>query len=282
MSFYAKVILDSVNESGQRLTTIEARYPRIIHSELMTHRVFSRNAASSRAIPVQKLLNQVMENPFIPEKFGINQSGMQSYEFLTGKNHELAREKWLKARNYAHDMAMELSKDLNVHKQLCNRLLEPFAWITVIITSTDWNNFFNLRVHHAAQPEIEKIANLIKEALQNSKPTLLKSGQWHTPYIQEDEKDLPDEIKFKVSSARCARVSYLTHDGKRAIEKDLELFERLIKEYHMSPHEHPARPMEKGEENMQGNFRGWVQYRKTIPNEAFIELPYKGEHYDAD
>ena len=280
MSYYAKVILDSVNEQGERLTTLEVRYPRCIHSELMTHRVFSRNAASSRAIPVQKLLNQVMEMPFIPEKFGINQSGMQSYQFLTGPKHEQAVKKWLKARDYAHDIAMELSQDLNIHKQLCNRVIEAFTWITVIITATDFNNFFNLRIHPEAQGEIEKISSLMQEAIKNSVPTLLKPGQWHAPYIQEDEKDIPNEIKFKVSSGRCARVSYLTHDGKRAVEKDIELFERLIGQNHMSPLEHSATPMTEEDRNkkkLQSNFRGWVQYRKLIPTESAPELPYKGE-----
>jgi thymidylate synthase ThyX len=278
MSFYAKVILDSVNKSMQRLTTMEVRYPRIIHSEFMTHRVFSRNAASSRAIPVKKLLSQVMDMPFIPEKFGINQTGMQSYEFLEGEQHQGAITVWLKARDNAHRVATTMSEELNIHKQLCNRLLEPFSWITVIVTATDWNNFFNLRIHEAAQGEINKIAGLIKNALDESIPNLLFQGQWHTPYIQPDEKDLNDDIKFKVSAARCARVSYLTHDGKRAIEKDLELFQRLIDDAHMSPHEHPARPIMPGEEHLQGNFRGWVQFRKTLPNETFEEIPYEGEY----
>jgi len=278
MSFYSTVILDSVNENKQRLTTLEVRYPRIVHSELMTHRVFSRNAASSRAIPVKKLLEQVLEMPFVPEKFGKNQSGMQSYEFLEGEEHDKAVKEWLLARDSAYKHATILAFDLNIHKALANRILEPFSWITVIITATDFSNFFNLRVHHAAQQEINTIATLMKDSLSQSKPKMLYSGQWHTPYIQSDELSLPDDIKFKVSAARCARVSYLTHNGIRSLDKDLELFQRLIDENHMSPHEHPAKPMEKNEEHLQGNFRGWVQYRKTLPNESVPELEYTGEY----
>lgn len=271
MNFYSKIILDSINCYGKRLITVECRYPRIIHSELMTHRVFSRNSASSRAIKIEKLLEQVSNNPFVPEYFGKNQSGMQALEEISERDK--AKEIWLQASELACQQVKKLLQ-LNVHKQTVNRILEPFSFITVIITATEWDNFFNLRNNHMAQPEFQKIASLIKESIDNSKPKILHNDEyrveWHLPYIQEDEQELPLQIKQKISIARCARVSYLTHDGKRNHNKDIELYDRLLNESHMSPFEHVARPSLKyelapGFANYSGNFhKSWAQYRKLI------------------
>lgn len=270
MGYSAKVILDSVSTNGQRLTTIEATYPRMIHSELMTHRVFSRNAASSRAIPVKKLLGRVMEEPYIPEKWTKNQAGMQGFELID--NPEEAIKVWLQARDSAHEAASKLALDLDVHKQLANRLLEPFAWITVIITATDWQNFFKLRCDPAAQPEFQKIAKMIQEGYDASTPTLLQCDQWHTPYIQRDEQHFDWHTKLKLATARCARVSYLTHDGKRDMEADINLYTRLLTGNHWSPFEHCARPAHDFESYaLCGNFNGWVQFRKTFSGECAPE-----------
>ena len=294
MAYSAKIILDSVNNNGNRLITVEATYPRCIHSELMTHRLFSRNAASSRAIPITKMLAQITNDPFIPEKFGINQSGMQSQQFHEGQAHEDCVKEWLAAKNDAYNHVNKLL-ELKVHKQLANRILEPFSWITVIITSTNWDNFFKLRCNPAAQGEIQKIAYMIKNAIDSSNPKIIEHGSWHMPYIYKEDWELLDayngktvsqetnwkhymecEIELKkISVARCARVSYLTHDNKRDLEADLKLFEKLNNEKHMSPFEHVARPAENDENSLTGNFEGWVQYRKLMDNESVTQSLYQ-------
>lgn len=270
MAYSAKVILDSVADNGCRLTTMEVSYPRIIHAELMTHRVMSRNAASSRAIPVKKLLQRIIDDPFVPEEFGSNKPGMQAGEILTGEAHKAARAVWLKARDDAHAAASTLALDLNAHKQLANRIVEPFSWLTVIITATDWQNFFRLRCHPHAQPEFKKIADMMLAVYSASNPSHLALGAWHTPYIHaEHDVELSEIGRIQASVARCARVSYLTHDGKHDINKDLNLFNRLLNDRHMSPFEHVATPSPTVESD--GNFRGFKQYRKMLADECAVE-----------
>lgn len=267
-----KIIADSVAPSGVRLTTFVLTYPRFIHSEFMTHRVFSRNASSSRAIPVKKQIEMVMTECAIPLAFTRNQKGMQGGEPLVGDAHDKAVEIWLRARDAAAGFAKELS-DLEVHKQYANRLLEPFAFITVICTSCEWNNFFALRIHGDAQPEIHALAAKMYDAYYSGNPDKLQSGQWHMPFITEmdgiENPFEPMDFFIKKSVARCARVSYLTHDGKpTTTEQDLQLYDRLLSgnPIHASPAEHQA--MAIGDPSARsGNFRGWVQYRKTLSNE---------------
>lgn len=261
--YKAKIILDSVAPCGKRLTTVEATYPRFVHSELMTHRMFSRNSASSRAIPVKKMLEQIRTDPAMPVWWGKSQTGMSADSQI--EDVEGAKKAWLQARDSAVVQAENLLA-LGLHKQLVNRVLEPFAWITVIITATEWNNFFQLRRHRDAQPEIHKIADMIYDVREASTPVV---REWHLPWIQEDEQGLDIELLKKLSTARNARVSYLTHDGKRDHSKDLELFEHLLTGSgtgHWSPFEHVARALDKAERS--GNFVGWEQYRKTFMNEC--------------
>ncbi len=264
MAFSAKVLADSISPEEVRLTTLEVTFPRMILAEFNTHRVFSRNSASSRAIPVHKQLARIKEHPFIPEYWGANQAGMQAEKELTGKAAEQAKEEWLAARDSAVEHVEKLL-EIGLHKQLSNRVLEAFMWHTVIVTATEWDNFFALRAHSDAQPEIRKPADLIKKALDESTPRKLGYGQWHMPLIQDDE-DFSLEECLKISCGRCARVSYLTHDGVRDPAKDIELYERLVDSGHMSPLEHAARPMKKGEDQ-KGNFRGWHQHRADIAHE---------------
>jgi thymidylate synthase ThyX len=284
MSYQCKIVADSLASNGCRLTTFEVTYPLIIHAEIMTHRVFSRNVASNRAIPVKKLIDSVQNNPFVPEKFPKNQAGMQSAEWIEsdtiGHQHCLAE--WLRARNNAVDAANHLM-ELGVHKQITNRLLAPFLWTTAVITATEWNNFFSLRCNPMAQPEIQKIAYMMRDAYQESIPKFLAHDQWHMPYItEEDSKSIAtvegystdeDGVGFiydialrRVSIARCARVSYLTQNNERPLIEDLNLYDRLASARHLSPLEHVARPSE--DEEFHGNFRGWKQYRKFIEGES--------------
>lgn len=259
--FSARVLTDSVSSSGIRLTTMEVRFPRFILSELNTHRILSKNSASSRAIPTNKMIERALENPAMPIEWGVNKPGMSANEALTPEQAEEAKAEWLRARDSAVAHVRNLQK-YNVHKQVINRLLEPFMWHTVIISGTDWDNFYNLRISPNAQPEIRRAAELMRDAMNGSKPRTVGIGDWHLPLVQDDERDMPIEQLKKVSAARCARVSYLTHDGNRDVSKDIELCERLLSDRHLSPFEHVATPSEDSE--FHANFRGWIQMRASI------------------
>jgi thymidylate synthase ThyX len=276
MAFSARVLLDSRSPSGARLTTLEVRYPRFIHSEMMTHRVFSRNAASSRAIPIQKMIAAVREDPALPVYWGRNQTGMSAREAIAPDVEARARAEWQAALDDALRHAERLAaRDIDLHKQLVNRLLEPFAWITVIITATEWANFFTQRCHPDAQPEVKHIADMMLAAYRASAPALIAAGGWHVPLIQDDERGLSDELLCQLSVARCARVSYLTHDGKRDPARDVELYERLLgggANGHWSPFEHVATPASDPAARS-ANFTGWEQYRKRFPEEHAATFP---------
>lgn len=291
------ILADSISPEGIRLITWQLRYWRPIHSELMTHRVFSRNAGSSRARPSQAIIDQVYADPWGPLHWGKNQPGMQAAVELDEAEKLYAQEKWHEAAQAAAHHAQVINIG-GAHKQIVNRLLEPFTYIDVVLSSTDFANWYALRDHKDAQPEIRELASLMKEVQAHSTPILLKPGQWHLPYIEDADweearqfafdsgtargrKD-PDleEVLRKVSAARCARVSYRLHDGsKTTFDKDLELFDRLLvsQPLHASPAEHQATPdtyiggnFDAGrwaQPNQHGNFRGWRQFRKMLPNE---------------
>lgn len=267
MAYSARIIADSVSPCDIRLTTMEVTFPRIILAEFNTHRMFSRNSASSRAIPVEKMIEKVCTDPFIPSRFPKNQKGMQAAEYFEPESEEYkeAAAAWLVARNDAVYAAKKMI-ELGVHKQIANRLLEPWLWHTVIVTATQWSNFFAQRCHPDAQPEIQTIAYRMKALLDENKPVPVYTGDYHLPFLQPDEHDLTLEQKIKLCAARCARVSYLSHDGKRDHEADYQLYNRLITGMHMSPLEHVAYARLHPETC--GNFIGWVQHRKVIPNEC--------------
>lgn len=294
MNFEVKIIEDSISPAGKRLTTITATYPRFIHSEIMTHRDRARNAASSRAIPWPKMSEMVSEHPVVPIKWGMEQSGMQTGDEIPEKFRKLAKEIWLRARSSALEYAdmlanigrtydqmalgnlTETEKQIKIHKSIPNRIVEPWMWITVVMSATEWKNFFRLRCHPDAEVHFQKIACMIRDAMAESKPVERK---YHLPFIQEDELQdvailhdgLPENVDrlCRVSTARCARVSYLTHEGKRDQAKDLELFDRLCQGSgfgHWSPHEHVAFA-DHNPNKISGPFRGWEQYRKFFQNE---------------
>lgn len=265
MAYSAKILLDSISPDRSRLTTMEITYPRFVHAELMTHRVFSRNAASSRAIPVAKMIQRVMDDPAMPVEWGLNQSGMQATRLADELTEQDGRAAWLHGRNNAVRTAEKLNA-LGLHKQVVNRVLEPYMWMTVIVTGTDYQGFFDQRASRyspLAQPELRRIADMMLELYGASEPALVDAGQWHLPFIQPDELDLDAELLRKVSAARCARVSYLTHDGVRDVDKDLELYDRLVgaRPIHASPFEHVATP-EAGDPP--GNLTGWRQMRHAV------------------
>ena len=261
MGFSARVLLDSISPAGVRLTTMEVTFPRFVLSEFNTHRIFSRSSASSRAVPTSKMIDRVELDPVLPVEWGRNKKGMSADEELSESDQKIAQSHWLLARDAAVDAVRELEK-LKVHKQVINRLLEPFLWHTVIVSATEWDNFFELRLAPNAQPEIRVAAEHMQRAYQASKPKTVGLGDWHLPLIQDDERSLDKETLKQVSAARCARVSYLTHAGSRDLQADLDLFERLKNDRHLSPFEHVATPSD--DTAFHANFRGWVQMRKEI------------------
>lgn len=286
----AIIIADSISPEGIRLTTFQLQYWRPIHSELMTHRVFSRNAGSSRARPSKAIIEQVCNDPWGPIHWGANEPGMQANAELEGIGLRDAQSGWKLAAKAAAEAANTLNA-VGAHKQIVNRLLEPFTYIDVVLTATDFANWFALRDHADAQPEIRELAQLMREVYDHSTPTLLQPGQWHLPYISEEDfytageyagstnSQVILELLKKASAARCARVSYKLHDGSKTdFAKDLELFDRLLvsQPLHASPAEHQATPdiwdgdrhhAEWSNPSEHGNFRGWRQFRKQLPNE---------------
>lgn len=297
----ATIIADSISaHTNQRITTFELEYPRFIHAELMTHRQFSRNAASSRAIPIDKMIEQVLSNPAEPIHWGANQSGMQADKQIveTGR----AKQVWRIAKEDAIYHAEKL-QELGLHKQIVNRILEPFQMMKTLVTATNFDNFFNLRCHKDAQPEIKQLADLMYQAMQKSKPEVLQAGEWHTPYVQHErtlegellyfvESDsfnyyedrfirdyLSEEEAIKISCSCSAQVSYRKNDT--SIEKAIAIYDKLVNSepVHASAFEHCATPMKPyqtrdgithvsscGTHHYSGNFLEWVQYRQLIKN----------------
>ena len=273
MQISAKVIQHSKSIAGVEIVTMELVYPRFIHSEFMTHRVFSRNAASSRAIPIEKMLEQVSTDPAMPVHWGANQPGMQADNQVedVGK----ARDLWSGAALLATHAARQMS-DIGLHKQVVNRILEPYQWMKTIVTATEWDNFFELRCHKDAQPEIQELAMQIEDALCESSPMLLEeAGEWHVPYVDRHRNPSGDlgyftgdievthEQALKISASCCAQVSYRKLDD--GLDKARVIYDRLIgsKPAHASPFEHQASPLAFGR-TYSGNFRGWRQYRKLL------------------
>jgi thymidylate synthase ThyX len=266
MPYKANILLDSIGENGKRITTWELSYPRFVHAELMTHRVFSRNSSSSRAIPVNKMLERIVNDPATPVWWGKNQAGMQAREELTGEVLEAVQKIWLEARDLMVQKASELN-NLGLHKQIANRLTEPWMFITVILTATEFDNWFKLRCHPDAQPEIKYLADMMFSAYQANCPQKLHYGEWHIPMLKAEESELSIDEKLAISTARCARVSYMNHDGTNSnVEKDKGLHDSLASSGHWSPFEHCAQNVTQGDYKG-SNFFGWNQYRKRFSGE---------------
>ena len=271
-----EIIADTVDPYlGNRITTFSLCYPRYIHAQVLTHRVFSRNAQSSRAIPVKRMIKYVRENMVIPSSFAKNKKGMQPGEIMSTEDQEKARFLWLEAAENALKSA-ELMEALGVHKQWVNRLLEPYSYINVVITATDWDNYFDLRAHEDAQDEIDLLAKGMRTAMKNSHPSIKKV---HLPYIVFNDKDAngisfstadalsPFELELSMRMAsvgKCARVSYVTFDSSRNdYLKDIKLCIDLFKSGHWSPFEHVAIS---GEARYYFNLYGWENFRHLLSN----------------
>lgn len=292
MTISAKIVAHSKTDFAPDIYTVAVRYPRIIHAEAKTHRVLTidgeeyefiqdvslmddrdlnRNASSSRAVPIDTIIAQVLDDPAMPVAWGRNQSGMQAGAEID--DPDAAVREWLRARDSAVEHARALAK-LGLHKQIVNRVLEPFSHISVIITATEWTNFFDLRCHPAADPTMRAVAEAIAAAMQSSEATKLDHGDWHLPYITTEERASVKDMEFlaMMSAARCARVSYLNHDGTRPnVERDIKLAQLLRDESHMSPFEHQAYvgPNVRGS-TLQSNLHPeYTQFRKVLERNAY-------------
>lgn len=302
----AKVIAHSKSAvNGKEIITMELEYPRFIHGEFMTHRMFSRNAASSRAIPVSKMIEQVRTTPAMPVHWGKNQAGMQAKEEVSGEDKygndckELIKARWLESAKFQASFAQEFS-DHGLHKQVVNRILEPFQIMKTVVTATEWENFYWLRNHEDAQPEIKRLAEVMLEAVEVNRCMMveLDVGDWHTPHYEAgywlkehqdtigwyDKNGVSLEDALAISSSCCAQVSYRLLDD--SIEKARMVYKRLVESspVHASPFEHQASPMKEPQQadkylwevgathmdrdgNMwSGNLMSFVQYRQLIPN----------------
>lgn len=292
----AKVIADSISPEGNRMTTMEIEYPRFILAELNTHRMLSKNSASSRAIPVKTMHEHIRNNTAAPVFWGKNQPGMKAKEELQGSDKSMAEYIWAKARDSAIEFSRDLD-DLGSHKQITNRITEPWMLMKTVISGTEWKNFFYLRDHPDAQPEIAELARKMHKAYDESDPCEMQPGEWHLPYIAIARYVHTGELHYFdenfdrisltnariISASCCAQVSYRKNDD--SLEKAHKIFHQLIESVpaHASPVEHQATPMDynwprewqpgtthidRNGDLWSGNLRGWIQFRKLIPNEA--------------
>lgn len=303
MGYSVKTLADSFATTTEvRLTTLEIVLPRFLLAELNTHRMFSRNSASSRAKKPEDVIQQILDDPFVPT-MNKRVKGMGVGDPLSKRDANAALAQWMAARDAAVAAARTLVY-LDCDKSRVNRLLEPFMWHTAIVSATEWDNFFGLRDHPAAQPEFQFIASMMKEALNKGTPSELSSKHWHLPLITEEERismRLDPERAKMISAGRCARVSYDTHENFETHEASISRAEILMSNGHWSPFEHVARPWTYNETErraqaidtyilecqrqgtkphphelnqfiFEGNFRGWKQMRKEIPHESNFAL----------
>lgn len=263
-----KIIADSVKEDGSnRITTFQLKYWRSIHSEFMTHREFSRNARSSRAVPIETICKEVYTSPWGPNHWTSNQKGMTGTEITDPEVIISLQKDWAKLAKTTVNKVRYLAKTYGVHKQDLNRLLEPFTCIHVVMTTTNLVHFLKLRDEAHAQPEMQDLAKKIRKEYEQSVPEVVKEGEWHLPYISKEEKEfiIPEKLVL-ISAARCARVSYKAFDGSTDINKDYELALRLVKDGHFSALEHPCQNVDESKYKV-SNIKGWLQLRKTFAEE---------------
>lgn len=261
----ALVLADSIHKD-HRITTLELNFPMFVQPQLLRHRAFSFSVQSTRAVPLVEQIRRVREHPAMPQRWGRSERGMVAHGDVDEAGVEKARLEWLCAMEQATLQASRLGV-LSIHQEVAARLLMPFQWCRAIVTATEWDNFFALRIDSHAQTEIQNLAVTIRDAMAASKPRHKRHGDWHLPYINDDERDCMGDDAVLISAGRCARVSYLQHDGKRNADRDLALGKRLAALGHMSPLEHQATPGDGDTLASPSNVRGWTQARKTYANE---------------
>jgi hypothetical protein len=291
----AKIIADSISPEHVRMTTMEIEYPRFILAELNTHRMLSKNSASSRAIPVKTMHEHILSSPAEPVYWGKNQAGMQAKEELTGTDYTDAKFIWQRAMQDALHWSGGLANRLQLHKQIANRITEPWMTMKTVISGTEWRNFWWLRCHADAQPEIHELAIKMRDEYIKSTPARLVPGEWHVPYVNtyrndrgglqyldSNDTNISTEAARIISASCCAQVSYRKNDD--SFEKAEKIFNQLIQSQpcHASPVEHQATPMQRPDcfadlgtthldragQAWSGNLKGWIQHRKLIQGEA--------------
>lgn len=284
----AKIIADSISPEGIRMTTMEIEFPRIILAELNTHRLLGKNSASSRAIPIKKVIEQTQTKPAMPARFGKANKGMQD----AGEHNELidagyTAEEWWKLAALSAGKFAEGYAEAGYAKQVANRLLEPFQRMKTVISGTDWQNLFWLRVDKDADPTFYALAKMMQEAYNESIPEELKSGEWHTPYVdhkrstqgnltywthEEGSKEITLEEAKAISASCCAQVSYRALDT--SLEKGLSIYEKLIGsgKPHASPFEHCATPMERPD------FQSHLEYIVTMSTKCTTQGSFEWEN----
>jgi hypothetical protein len=298
----ARLITDSISQNGKRFSTFELEYPRFIHSEFMTHRMISKNASSSRAVPIGRAIQNILDNPAFPVHWGAAQAGMQASNELIGVPLDVAKELWRNGIEQSISLVKEFD-DIGCHKQIAARWLEPGQIIKVVASGTDWDNLMWLRNDDAAQPEFHELAKCVQECFEKSTPELLYPGEYHIPYVttvrtqdgtrhyidsNSDSLSLDDALK--ISASCTAQISYRRLDDTK--DKALEIFEKLFSgtKPHMSPTEHQGTPIllstvpwnpstwQEGITHVRkdgtlcsGNLTGWIQYRQTLPNNVYVK-----------
>lgn len=297
MNITAKVIRHSVAaRMGIEIATLHVRLPRFILAQLNTHGAIAKNTGSTRARPHSWVRNQVRTDPARPIRWGANQPGMHAGAEIVGEDRAILEALWDEARwNALRLHEAMLNAPTVPHKEIAGRIIEPFMMVDTLLTATDWINFLALRMHDDAQPEIQELAMAIFDALESSLPRVLEAGEWHLPYVEDDEiaeinrigkeffADKKVDLKFDVplplcmvSAARCARISYAPFDGNSSLEREFERAWSLVgkQPIHASPAEHQATPEYKylGSDNFvyseyHGRFNGWIQFRKALVNE---------------
>lgn len=272
MQIGAKIIADSISESGKRIISLNLTMPRFLLPEVLTHRMASRNTASSRAIPLHKRIAAVRERPFTPEFIGMEQPGMSARKEVDPQIKAQFHGIWQKLIDDTIRSVEQFQK-LGVHKQISSRPLDTFSYTQQIFTATELSNLFWQRCHPDAQPEFRILAEAMVAAVKSSTPTLLKSGEWHLPYVTPQERaGLPVDIAIECSVARCARVSYENHEkANPEIDKDQSTYGKLVDSKHMSPLQHQCTPV--GPEESWGPYKGWKSHRDFIPNEKMVNYP---------
>ncbi len=264
MTIKAQIIADSISPVGKRLTCFLVTFPKFIAPELLRHRSMSFCSESSRARPIQKMIRAVWDDQASPIEWGANQPGMVAGGPIPIHKQKIAQWVW-RLSGWMSLLSCWLLARLGVHKQVSNRILDPYAHVTLIVQATEWGNFFNLRCHPGAQPEMKRLALLMASEYARSVPKKLNPGENHLPFADRFAEGLTEEEKIKVSVARCARVSYLNHDQNVNHKKDFELYQRLLDSKHMSPFEFQATCL--STEERSGNLIGWRQHRKMLPGE---------------
>lgn len=295
--YRAVVLLDSVNEAGWRMTSLLLRFPRFILAEVNTHRDKSRSSNSSRARPVALAIKEVMENPYVPERFSVNRPGMQAAEYYEQGTleYDLAKASWLRMRDVVVEevltligektITLELEQymqsglQLNVHKQDATRPLEPWMWHEAIVSGTHWANMRRLRVHKDAQPQFQKIMRMGMQVYDQSIPTLRQRGEWHLPFVVGDDEAMSHNLnaQIMISVARCAMISYKNPELVHDVAKDFDRYQKLVSgdPPHAAAFEHTAQSLGRSDARW-GNLVGWRSHRYDVPNHDEPERLYRG------